>query len=105
LLDKETATLALANRRKELPTLPGKLVSLWEAHNICHPTGGYDGYVIDDPLMIQVPSGQFSSLLIRLKHESLEFRDIENWRGLLKIDTAEELIVKLAPVAHRMTLK
>ena len=102
---KEAATLALAKHWEELTKLAGELVSLREKHNIGHPVGGYDGYIIDDPLMIELPSGLLSSLLIHLKYEFPEFGNINNWRELLKIDTADELIVKLALIAHRRTLK
>lgn len=102
---KEAATLALAKHWEELATLAGKLVSLWDEYNMGHPVGGYDGYIIDDPLMIELPSGLLSSLLIHLKNEFPEFGNINNWKELLKIDTDSELIVKLALVAHRRTLK
>lgn len=97
--------LARARHWEELATLAGQLVTLREEYNIGHPVGGYDGYIIDDPLMIELPSGLLSSLSIHLKHEFPEFRNINNWKELLKIDTADELIIKLALVAHRRTLK
>lgn len=97
--------LARAKHWEELTTLAGKLVSLWEEYNEGHPVGGYDGYIIDDPLMIELPSGLLSCLLIHLKQEFPEFGNIKSWTELLKIDTARELIVKLALVAHRRTLK
>ena len=102
---KEAATLALAKHWEELAELAGELVSLREEYNVGHPVGGYDGYIIDDPLRIELPSGLLSSLLIHLKYEFPEFGDIKDWRELLKIDTVDELIVKLALVAHRRTLK
>ena len=97
--------LAKTKHWEELATLASKLVSLWKEYNIGHPVGGYDGYIIDDPLMIELPSGLLSSLLIHLKQEFPEFENISDWRELLKIDTVDELIVKLALVAHRRTLK
>jgi len=105
LHDKVVATLAPLNHWQELATLAGELVSLWEEYNVGHPVGGYDGYIIDDPLMIELPSGLLSSLLMHLKYEFPEFGNIKDWRELLKIDTAQDLIVKLALVAHRKTLK
>ena len=105
LHDKVVATLAPLNHWQELATLAGQLVSLREEYNVGHPVGGYDGYIIDDPLMIELPSGLLSSLLMHLKHEFPEFENINNWRELLKIDTPDELVVKLALVAHRRTLK
>ncbi len=99
------STSVLEKHWEELAKLAGKLVKLREGYNMGHPVGGYDGYIIDDPLMIELPSGLLSSLLIHLKHEFSEFSNINNWRELLKIDTADELIVKLALVAHRRTLR
>ena len=97
--------LAKAKHWEELATLAGQLVSLWDEYNVSHPVGGYYGYIIDDPLMIELPGGLLSSLLIHLKQEFSEFGNIESWKELLKIDTVDELIVKLALVAHRRTLK
>ena len=97
--------LARAKHWEELATLAGQLVTLREEYNIGHPVGGYDGYIIDDPLIIELPSGLLNDLLIHLKHEFPEFSNISNWRELLKIDTPDELIVKLALVAYRRMFK
>lgn len=97
--------LARAKHWEELTKLAGELVNLREGYNIGHPVGGYDGYIIDDPLMIELPSGLLSCLLMHLKHEFPEFGNIKSWKELLKIDTADELLFKLVLVAHRRTLK
>jgi hypothetical protein len=65
----------------------------------------WSDYVIDTPSMSQLPSAMLGSLLIHLKNEFPEFRNINNWRELLKKDTADELMVELALVAHRRTFK
>ena len=96
--------LARAKHWEELTLLAGKLVSLWDEYNVGHPIGGYDGNIIVDTL-IELPSGLLSSLLMHLKYEFPEFGNIRSWKELLKIDTAQHLIVKLAFVAHRKTLK
>ena len=97
--------LARAKHWEELAALAGQLVSLREEYDMGHPVGGYYGCIIDDPLMIELPSALLNSLLVHLKHEFPEFGGIKDSRALLKIDTPDELIVKLALVAQRRTLK
>jgi len=88
----------------ELSSLAGQLVSLREQYDTGDPPGGYDGYIIDDPLMIELPHGLIACLISHMKSEFAEYQKISRWEDLLKIDTSEEVIVKLALVAHRRKL-
>ena len=90
---------------EELSSLAGDLVSLWEKYHEGHPIGGYYGYIIDDPVMIELPGGMLNCLLLHLKSEFKEYDTIGHWQDLLKTDTSEDVIMKLALVAHRKTLK
>ena len=90
---------------EDLASLAAQIVTLREEYDTGHPIGGYYGYIVDDPLMIELPKGEIHCLLLHLKAEFPEFQDIDHWKDLLKIDTPEELIQKLALVAHRKTFK
>ena len=97
--------LATFKHWEELSSLAGQLVSLREQYNEGHPNGGYDGYIIDDPLMIELPHGLIACLISHMKSEFSEYEKISGWKDLLKIDISEEVILKLAFVAHRRKLK
>lgn len=102
---RETATLTLANRRKELPTSACRLVGALEGNTIHHPTGRYAGYVMATPLMIKVPGGLPGIVSIRAKQRSLEFGVVPDPRGLVEADTTETPMVKFASAAHMIGLK
>ena len=97
--------LATFKHWEELSSLAAQLVSLWEEYAVGHPVGGYYGYIIDDPVMIELPGGMLNCLLLHLKSEFKEYDTIGHWQDLLKIGTSEDVIMKLAFVAHRKTLK
>lgn len=97
--------LARAKHWEELASLADEIVTLREDYNKGLSGVFWSDYVIDAPSMSKLPSAMLSSLLIHLKHEFSEFDDINDWRELLRKDTADELMVKLALVALRKTLK
>ena len=102
---KEASALATYQHWKDLATVAGELVNLWEEYAMGHPIGGYYGYIIDDPLMIELPSGKIHCLLCHLKSEFPDFNDIDSWKSLLRIDIHQECIIKLALVAQGRPLK
>ena len=97
--------LATFKHREELISLAANLVSLREQYDEGHPIGGYYGYIIDDPLMIELSHGLINCLISHMKFEFPEYQKISEWKDLLKIDTSEDVIMKLAFVAHRKTLE
>ena len=90
---------------EELTSLAANLVSLREQYDEGHPIGGYYGYIIDDPLMIELHHGLIACLISHMKSEFKEYDTIGHWQDLLKTDTSENVITKLAFVAHRKTLE
>jgi len=110
--DRKSATittsateLAKFKHWEDLASVASELVDLWEGYQKGHPIGGYYGYIIDDPLMIELPHGMIDCLILHLKSEFSEFENIEKSKDLLNLDTSREVIVKLALVSRRRAFK